>query len=64
MKMSIHYSLLRRVASYKVCLCFIVLYDFVLYHRVVDFVGIKFLQILLSFLSMIIYEVLGIVFKV
>ena len=46
MKMCIHYSLLRRVhmASYKVCLCFIVLYDFVLYHMVVDFVGIKFLD--------------------
>ena len=25
MKMSIHYSLIRRLASYKVCLCFIVL---------------------------------------
>ena len=34
------------------------------YHMVVNFVGIKFMQILLSFLSMIIYEVLGMVFKV
>ena len=30
----------------------------------VNCVGIKFLQILLSFLSMIIYEVLGVEFKV
>ena len=64
MKMCIHYSLLRRLASYKICLSFIVLYDFVLYGMVVNFVGIKFSQILLSFLSMIIYEVLGMVFKV
>ena len=58
-KMCIHYSLIRRLASYKVCLCFIVLSVTVctigyvcLFHRdqvFVDFVG---------FLSMIIYEVL------
>ena len=65
MKTCIHYSLLRKLASYKVCLCFIVLQDFVLYHMIVNFVGIKFLWILLSILYMIIYEVLGhVVFKV
>ena len=31
---------------------------------IINFVGIKFLQILICFLSMIIYELLGIVFKV
>ena len=46
------------------CLCFIVLLNFVLYHMIVNFVGIKFLQILLSILSMIIDEVLDVVFKV
>ena len=44
---------------YKVCLCFSVLY-----HMVVKFIGIKFSRILLSFLSMIIYEVLGVVLNV
>ena len=63
MKMCIHYSLLRRLSSYKVCLCFIVLYDIVLYGMVVNCVGNKFLRISLSFLSMIIYEVLGVVFN-
>ena len=57
-KMCIHYSLLRRLASYKVCLCFVVLYN-----MVVNCVGIKISWILLSFLSMIIYEVLGLVFR-
>ena len=36
----------------------------VLYHMVVKFIGIKFSRILLSFLSMIIYEVLGVVLNV
>ena len=40
--MCIHYSLLRRLASYKVCLCFIVLSEFVLYGMVVNILGIKF----------------------
>ena len=31
---------------------------------IVNFVGIKFSQILLRFLTMIIYKVLGVVFKV
>ena len=58
-KMCIHYPLIRRLASYKVCLCFIVLSvtvctvgyvcSFRRKHIFVDFV---------SFLSMIIYEVL------
>ena len=58
-KMRFHYSLLRSLTSYKVCLCFIVLsvtvctvgYVCLFHgdHTFVDFV---------SFLSMIIYEVL------
>ena len=58
-KMCIHYSQIRRLASYKVCLCFIVLsvtvctvgyvYSFCSDEIFVDFV---------SFLSTITYEVL------
>ena len=45
--------------------CFVVLQDFVLYRMIINFVGIKFfVDFLLCFLSMIIYELLGIVFKV
>ena len=62
MKMCIHSSLLRRQAIYNICLCFIVLYNFVLYSVVVNLVGIKFSWISLSFLSMIIHEVLDVVF--
>ena len=59
MKMCIHYLLLKRLASYKVCLCFIVSKDLLLYRMVVNFVGIKFSQVSLSFLSMIIITVPG-----
>ena len=71
-KMYMHYSLIRRLASYKVCMfvhyCIvrviivIVIVIFrqgvhsVLYGIVVNFMGIKILQILLSFLSMVFYE--------
>ena len=66
MKMSMHYSLLQRLISYKVCLCFIVLRDMVcvllyyilLYVIVINFVGITSLWILLNILCMIIYEAL------
>ena len=58
-KMCIHYSLIRSLASYKVCLCFIVLSVMVctvgyvyLFHR--DQIFVDFV----SFLSMIIYEAL------
>ena len=64
----IHYLQLRCLVSYKVCLYFIVLSEFALseflLYRMVAFIGIKFLQISFSFLSIIIYEVLGMVFKV
>ena len=43
---------------YKVCLCFSVLY------HMAKFIGIKFSRILLSFLSMITYEVLGVMLNV
>ena len=63
MKMCIHYSLLRRlvIISYKVTFVF---YCVVIFNIVVNFVGIEFSWSLLSFLFIIIYEVLGVVFKV
>ena len=64
----IHYLQLRCLVSYKVFLYFIVLSEFALseflLYRIVVFIGIKILQISFSFLSIIIYEVLGMVFKV
>ena len=59
MKMCIHYSTKDLLASYKVCLYFLLLYmtSIVCYDCLI-FVGIKFLWILLGFLSVIIYEVL------
>ena len=60
---SSHYSLLRRLGSYKVCcvlLCCKILHCS--YRVIVKFFGIKFSRILLSFLSA--YEPLGVVFKV
>ena len=73
-KMYMHYSLIRRLASYKVCMfvyyCIVRVvivivivisrqgvHSVVLYGIVVNFMGINFLQILLSFLSMVFYEV-------
>ena len=64
MKICIYYSLLIKVAIYKVCLCFIVCQDFVLYSMIVHFVVTKLLRISWNLLSIIIYEVLGIAFKV
>ena len=58
-KMCIHYSLLRRLASYKVYLCFIVLS--VIVHIVGYFCSFREDRIFvdfISFLSIIIYEVL------
>ena len=58
-KMFIHYSLLRRMASYKVCLCFIVLWVTVCtVGYVCLFHGEQIFVDFVSFLSMIIYEVL------
>ena len=59
MKMCIHYSLLRRLASYKVCLCFIVLsVTFCIVGYVCSFRGDQIFVDFVSFLSMIIYEIL------
>ena len=59
MKMCIHYLLLRRLASYKVCLCFIVLSVTVCtVGYVCLFCGDQIFVYFVSFLSMIIYEVL------
>ena len=56
--MCIHYSLLRRLASYKVCLCFIVfsVTDCIVVY-VCSFHGDYILVDFVSFLFMIIYEV-------
>ena len=56
MKTYIHYSTKDLLAIYKVCLCFLLLYitSTVCYGCLI-FMGIKFLWILLGFLSVIIY---------
>ena len=57
-KMFIYYSLLRRLANYKVCLCFIVLSVTVFtVGYVCSFCGDQSFVDFVSFLSMIIYEV-------
>ena len=57
-KMCIHYSLLRRLTSYKVCLCFVVLSITVctVGYIFVQFVADQMFVDFVSFLSMIIYE--------
>ena len=58
-KMCICFSLLRRLASYKVCLCFIVLSVTVCtVGYVCSFCGDQIFVDFVSFLFMIIYEVL------
>ena len=58
-KICIHYSLIRRLASYKVCLCFIVLSVTVsTVGYVCSFLRDQIFEDFISFLSMIIYEVL------
>ena len=57
-KMFIYYSLIRRLASYKVCLCFIVSSVTVCtVGYVCSFCGHQIFMDFVSFLSMIIYEV-------
>ena len=58
-KMCIHYSLIRRLAGYKVCLCFILLSIKVCtVGYVCSFHGNQIFVYFVIFLSMIIYEVL------
>ena len=57
LKMCIHYltmKLLRKLASYKVCLCFLLLvYEFILYDKVVNFCGD---QIFMDFIRSLIHD--------
>ena len=61
---SLHYSLLRRLASYKVCLCVYRVVRFCIVPHDCYFCWYQIFMDFVKFLYMIIYEVLGVVFKV
>ena len=57
--MCIHYSTKDLLASYKVCLCFLLIWIKSVWYGCLIFEGIKFWCISLGVLSMIIYKVLS-----